>query len=244
MNLRSDPDRQRADGRRLHQGQRRQARRRGSAATPTEGELYIAHFLGANGASRADRACRDQPANAGRGCFPAPRAPIRSIFYDGRGNARSAGDVYRALVGRYDVARGGAGANRARRRRRTPTIRRNPHAAFAPDTAQLTEAYAAAARLSPVSAGRRHGAVFHGLFRSDAASPEPVAPVVSSLWDVAAGAAPAAPARRRRRSRPRRSLLAAAPVAAPAATLGLFQDQAARRARAVSRPGLSAFRIR
>ena len=94
--------------------------------------------------------------------------------------------------------------------------------AFAPDTASLTETYAAAARLSPTVQAAEIGPVFHGLFRSggDAA---PVAPLVSSLWTaprrpdgtpvtaapVAGTAAPAAPA---------------APVEA-GGELGLFQDQ-------------------
>ena len=51
---------------------------------------------------------------------------------------------------------------------------------FAPDTAMLTETYAAAARLSPVPQSTDDGHVFHGLFRSNGG--EPVAPVVSSLW--------------------------------------------------------------
>ena len=75
---------------------------------PTEGELYIAHFLGADRSKPADRAGRHQSEHCrGRCCFPGAARANPTIFYDGRGNARSAGEVYRLLVGRYDVARGG-----------------------------------------------------------------------------------------------------------------------------------------
>ena len=97
---------------------------------PTEGELYIAHFLGPTGASRLIGAGR-QPARdaAPPTLFPSAARANPTIFYDGSGNARSAGEVYRALVGRYDVARGGAGAtpappSRSRRRRRAVRAQR------------------------------------------------------------------------------------------------------------------------
>ena len=44
---------------------------------PTEGELYIAHFLGADRREPADRAGRQQPADARRRGFP-DRGPRQS----------------------------------------------------------------------------------------------------------------------------------------------------------------------
>src|SRR5262245_49845859 len=71
----------------------------------TDGELYIAHFLGAGGAGRLiTQASQDPNANAVK-AFPGAARANRSIFYDKDGSARSVAQVYDALVGRYDVAR-------------------------------------------------------------------------------------------------------------------------------------------
>jgi hypothetical protein len=184
---------------------------------PTEGELYIAHFLGATGASRLIGLADSSPNTPAAAVFPSAARANPTIFYDGRGNARGANEVYRVLVGRYDVARGAPEI--------APAVAANPVAsaaarnAFAPDTASLTATYAAAARISPAARGAEIGPVFHGLFRS-AGGPEPVAPLVNSLWTSP--------------QRPDGST-APAPVAATAASaapvpargeLSLFQDQA------------------
>ncbi len=72
---------------------------------PTDGELYIAHFLGAGGAAQLINLTQTQPNTRAADVFPRPASANRSIFYDRSGNARSVSDVYRVLVGRYDVAR-------------------------------------------------------------------------------------------------------------------------------------------
>ena len=79
---------------------------------PSEGELYIAHFMGPNGASRLIEMAHRQPNTPAAGIFPGPARANPQVFYDARGNARGAGEVYRSLVGRYGVARGGP-ANKA-----------------------------------------------------------------------------------------------------------------------------------
>ena len=92
--------------------------------------------------------------------------------------------------------------------------------AFAPDTAGLTETYAAAARMSPAAQVRDIGAVFHGLFRSRG-GPEPVAPLVNSLWTSPQPSARPSP----RRLRPRRAGPSRAGGQPAGGELGLFQDQ-------------------
>ncbi len=74
---------------------------------PTEGELYVAHFLGPTGASRLIALADGRPLTPAAAVFPSAARANPTIFYDGRGNARSAGDVYRNLIGRYGVARSG-----------------------------------------------------------------------------------------------------------------------------------------
>src|SRR6202035_3098347 len=72
---------------------------------PTEGELYVAHFLGASGASRLiNRAASDPNATAAT-LFPSAARANKSIFYDQQGKARSIAAVSPLLVARYDVAR-------------------------------------------------------------------------------------------------------------------------------------------
>lgn len=69
--------------------------------TPTSGELYIAHFLGANGAKRFLAMRANQPDASAAAAFPNPARANRSIFY-GPNGARSVDEVYRKLVAKHD----------------------------------------------------------------------------------------------------------------------------------------------
>jgi Transglycosylase SLT domain len=71
---------------------------------PTDGELYIAHFLGAGGASRLISNVQNNPQASAVDMFPRAAAANRSIFYDRSGNPRSVSQVYAELTGRYSVA--------------------------------------------------------------------------------------------------------------------------------------------
>jgi Transglycosylase SLT domain len=72
---------------------------------PTEGELYVAHFLGASGAARLINRAASSPNETAAAVFPSAARANKSIFYDHQGQPRSVAGVYRLLVGRYDVAR-------------------------------------------------------------------------------------------------------------------------------------------
>jgi hypothetical protein len=74
---------------------------------PSEGELYIAHFLGASGAAKLITSTGQSRSSAAE-LFPNAASANRSIFYDKQGRARSAGEVYAVLTHRYDVARADA----------------------------------------------------------------------------------------------------------------------------------------
>ncbi|HET7680825.1 MAG TPA: transglycosylase SLT domain-containing protein [Xanthobacteraceae bacterium] len=169
---------------------------------PTEGELYIAHFLGAGGAGKLINAAatRNPPAAA---LFPGAASANRSIFYDKAGRARLASEVYANLTGRYEVARLGTTAMAAKE----APVR---VAAAIPDPAGTTQAFAAYQPPSPFR--DESGPVFHALFHTSE-RPEAVAPRINQLW----GTPPAAGQAR----------LAAAPTAAAPANgrpLDLFQD--------------------
>ncbi len=70
---------------------------------PTDGELYMAHFLGASGAVRFIKAAEARPDAKAANYFPRAAQANSSIFYDRQGGARSLKQVYAGLVGRHDV---------------------------------------------------------------------------------------------------------------------------------------------
>ena len=72
---------------------------------PSDGELYIAHFLGPYGAGKLIGAAMEQPQTNAVTMFPQAAAANRSIFFDRSGRQRSVADVYANLTGRFEVAR-------------------------------------------------------------------------------------------------------------------------------------------
>ena len=165
---------------------------------PTEGELYLAHFLGAAGASKLITLASSSPQANAADVFPRAAGANRSIFYDKQGEPRSVAQVHDLVVGRYGVARAkspGAPATAVAARvapapmavaaiggsRSTvpppllpvplPALSALPIAVPAPDTGDAAP-------------------MFHGLFRTSDRR-EAVAPVVSHLWGSHAVSAPA-----------------------------------------------------
>jgi hypothetical protein len=130
---------------------------------PSQGELYIAHFLGPGGASRLIGAATSQPQTSAAAMFPAAAAANRSIFYDHSGSPRSVAAVYAKLTGRYEVARALAFNSPARQVTARADVPRPPAPIPMPpipptpiptppvaDTAGVTEAYAQARTPTPV----------------------------------------------------------------------------------------------
>jgi hypothetical protein len=162
---------------------------------PSEGELYMAHFLGPGGASKLIAMAETSPNASAVAAFPNAAASNRPIFYDKQGAARSVSQVYGVLNGRYDVARAAppAGVNNQTASFSVP----NPTKAIAtaapinvPDTAALTSAYAdavpsvapsAASSAIPMTRFADGAPVFHGMFRDDGPRGA-VSPVVAGLW--------------------------------------------------------------
>jgi hypothetical protein len=72
---------------------------------PSSGELYIAHFLGADGAGKLINGAVKQPHARAAAMFPHAAAANHSIFYDASGRARSVGEVYGKLTRLFDSAR-------------------------------------------------------------------------------------------------------------------------------------------
>ena len=74
---------------------------------PDAGELYLAHFLGAEGAGRFLTALAADPAQSAAALFPAAAGANRAIFYDAGGAPRSLGGVMDLMHGKMATAMGG-----------------------------------------------------------------------------------------------------------------------------------------
>jgi len=72
---------------------------------PTDGELYMAHFMGVGGAAKLISNAEDNPNASAARLFPNAAAANHSIFYEkGTGRARSVSEVYSVLTTRYTAA--------------------------------------------------------------------------------------------------------------------------------------------
>jgi hypothetical protein len=166
---------------------------------PSEGELYIAHFLGAGGAARLIGLAGSNPNAKAADYFPNAAHANPSIFYDrSTGAARSLAQVRNILTARYDTARGtqdyAAMATTAQVDPAATTVTATgdtASAGAAPDTAGLATAFAAAIPTLKSDDTR----VFHGLFADDRRT-VPLAPLVSALWSTPTGTVPSAPAQK------------------------------------------------
>ena len=161
----------------------------GLGRAPTEGELYIAHFLGADGAARLIDAATNRPASRGADLFASAAQANRPIFYDRSGKARTSLGVYRELTGRYETARANIGADVAA----TPLRGALPvetAVARIPDTAGVAKAYAAAQPVA-FAAARETPPAFQSIF-SDTGR-QGVAPLVRTLWTTPGEGATQAP---------------------------------------------------
>lgn len=69
---------------------------------PSAGELYIAHFLGAEGAERMFRAGLENPDQLAVNLFPRQADANRAIFYS-NGQPRTIREVYRVLVAKHET---------------------------------------------------------------------------------------------------------------------------------------------
>lgn len=153
--------------------------------SPTEGELYIAHFLGPAGASKLIGAATRRPRASAAAMFPQAAAANPSIFYDRAGNARSASAVYATLTGRFAAARASAVASNLR-----GTVSPAVAAPPAPDTAGVTQVLASASdRLPPVADTKP---LFQSMFSDRERTA--VAPAVNSLWTMPKNDAAGSPA--------------------------------------------------
>ncbi|MCC7348767.1 MAG: lytic transglycosylase domain-containing protein [Variibacter sp.] len=143
--------------------------------TPTEGELYIAHFLGPSGAAQLINKAEQEPGANAANLFPSAARANRSIFYQ-RGQSRSAAEVYNVLVAKHQ---------------NTPMPVGSPQTAVAQagsakDNAAAAPVGAASSSATAFAETPRKladaGPAFHSLFRTERETP--VSQVVSELWSA------------------------------------------------------------
>ncbi|PZU90863.1 MAG: lytic transglycosylase [Chelatococcus sp.] len=127
---------------------------------PNAGELYMAHVLGARGASDLIRSVASDPGRAAASDFPEAAAANRGIFYDKAGRARSVQEVYGVLAASHAGTQVAATAAQA------------PATNAEPPVAEI------AAGLAP---NRAKGLI--GLFSTEG-SRAPVSSAVSNLWST------------------------------------------------------------
>ena len=162
---------------------------------PSEGELYIAHFLGAGGAAHLITLAARNPNAKATQFFSHAAHANPSIFYDRRtGAPRSAAQVRDVLTARYDVARSQPNlpAGPAVALNDPVPLTANEPApltaplSLVPDTAGIANAFAAAV---PAPARQDQNTplqddqIFHGLF-ADAAGGGAAKPGGGRLWSV------------------------------------------------------------
>lgn len=178
---------------------------------PTDGELYIAHFMGVRGASRLINNAENNPNATAASLFPAAANANRSIFYERGGRARSVSEVYSVLNTRYanaansPVARtaiaaaGGnvpkiaqsttvpqtVGTQAAAATNRVAAARAPVELSSFPDLNTISVAsrqgVQPAVQPQQVASVQRDEPMFRSLFKVGERS-EPVSPAVSELW--------------------------------------------------------------
>lgn len=150
----------------------------------SEGELYIAHFMGAGGAARLIEQAETSPDGKAADAFPLAARANRSIFFDKSGRARNFAEVADRLADRFQVARA--------RTSPADTGAAAPATAFATETARVTRAYETSAPLKVrVAAGPQQEPVYHNPYRAGERR-EPVSSIVSDRWATRPTSAPAA----------------------------------------------------
>jgi hypothetical protein len=158
---------------------------------PTDGELYMAHFMGVGAAAKLISNAEDNPQASAAGMFPSAAAANRPIFYDRSGSARSVSQVYSVLSARYAGAAGStatrsalalygdAPANTAvASAAPAPSIDNAAYLSSFPDVRAVAPVTAVSASSGTSSSTDR---IFRSLFQVDERSPT-VSPTVRELW--------------------------------------------------------------
>ncbi len=206
---------------------------------PTDGELYMAHFMGVGGAGKLISTAEDNPQASGAALFPNAAAANRSIFFDRSGRARSVSEVYSVLNARYAGA-----ASSSATRTAMAAFGATPSAATGPGTSVVKPAFlssfpdVASATTASASTTANSSASTEPMFRSlfqVGDRTQPISPAIHELWGNSssltsvASAASVAPATSVASATPADSTTSAQATGASAAQpLDLFSDRSGK----------------
>jgi hypothetical protein len=161
---------------------------------PTDGELYMAHFMGVGGAAKLIANAEDNPQASGARLFPNAAAANRSIFYDHSGRARSVSQVYSVLTSRYASAANSPATRSAMASvgdtppttmvasaaPTAPVIDNAAYLSTFPDVHTVTPVTMASASTG-IGSNPPNNPVFRSLFQAGDQA-QPVSPTVRELW--------------------------------------------------------------
>ncbi|MCP8940361.1 lytic transglycosylase domain-containing protein [Alsobacter sp. SYSU M60028] len=137
---------------------------------PTQGELYIAHVLGASGGADLIRRAAANPGASAAAAFPEAAQANRAIFFDKSGRPRGVGEVHSLLAGGVERLAVPAVAQ----------LKSDPSTWLGATQAPLATAYV-----------EQDGPAIHSLFRTEGRR-GPLNETVRRLWGGAPAAAVAA----------------------------------------------------
>jgi hypothetical protein len=159
---------------------------------PTDGELYMAHFMGIGGAAKLIANAEDNPRASGARLFPNAAAANRSIFYERGGRARSVSEVYSVLTQRYASAANSPATRTAMASVGVTPASKVAAAATPVDNAAYLSSFPDARSVTPVAASSQatiataslqqpDPPIFRSLFQAGERA-QPVSPAVQELW--------------------------------------------------------------
>ena len=174
---------------------------------PTDGELYMAHFMGVGGAAKLIGNAEDNPNASGARLFPNAASANRSIFYERDGRERSVAQVYSVLTQRYDSAANSsatrsamasagvmpANATFASQAARAAPIDNAAYLSSFPDSRAATASAVASQPALKTASLQQSEPIFRSLFQAGERS-EPVSPAVHELWGRSTSLTSVAPA--------------------------------------------------
>ena len=169
---------------------------------PTDGELYMAHFMGVGGAAKLISNAEDNPNASGAALFPNAAAANRPIFYDRSGQARSVSEVYSVLTQRYASAASSPATRTAMASvGETPPARTALASAAPIDNAAYLSSFpdsrtvttTATQPVLKTASLQPNEPIFRSLFQAGERS-QPISPAVQELWGSSSSLTSVAPA--------------------------------------------------
>jgi hypothetical protein len=159
---------------------------------PTDGELYMAHFMGVGGAAKLIANAEDNPRASGARLFPNAAAANRSIFYERGGRARTVSEVYSVLTQRYASAANSPATRTAMASVGVAPASKAAAAAAPVDNAAYLSSFPDARAVTPAAASSQATIttaslqqpgqpIFRSLFQAGERA-QPVSPAVQELW--------------------------------------------------------------